>query len=73
MSLRDMKSHGHSNIFFLGVNQSGLGTSSTTNHGFYKALGRLHGPGVNNPLVWLMNRVTYHAKWATSKCDTNHK
>ena len=36
--------HGHSNIFFLGVNWSGPRTSSIANHKYYKALGRLHGP-----------------------------
>jgi len=29
---------------FLGVNQHGPMTNSTTNHIFYKAMGRLHGP-----------------------------
>jgi hypothetical protein len=29
------------------VNRSGPGTSSTTNHKFYRALGRLHGPWCN--------------------------
>ena len=36
--------------FFLGVNWSGPGTSSTTNHKFYRALGRLHGPWCKQPL-----------------------
>ena len=31
-------------FFFLRANQSGPETSSTTNHKFYKTLGRLHGP-----------------------------
>ena len=30
--------------FFSWCKPSGLGTKSTTNHKFYKALGRLHGP-----------------------------
>ena len=38
------KLHGHSNIFFLGVNQSGPKMSSTTNHNFFRALGQLNGP-----------------------------
>ena len=38
-------------FFSLGVKQSGPGTSSTTNHKFYKALGgRLHGPWCKQPL-----------------------
>jgi hypothetical protein len=51
MPFVDLKLHGHSDIFFLqvGVNQSDPGTSSTTNHKFYRALGRLH-HCVNNPL-----------------------
>ena len=36
--------------FSLGVNQSGPGTSSTANHRFYKALGRLHDPWCKQPL-----------------------
>ena len=31
-------------LYFLGVNRSSHGTSSTTNHKFYMALGQLHGP-----------------------------
>jgi hypothetical protein len=41
--------------FSLGVNRSGPGTSSTTNHKFYKALGWLHGPWCKQPL-----RATSH-------------
>ena len=37
-------------FFFLGVNQSGPKTSSTTNHKFYKALRRLQGPWSKQPL-----------------------
>jgi hypothetical protein len=44
MPFGDLELHGHSNIFFLRVNQSCPGTSSTTNHIFYRALVRLHGP-----------------------------
>ena len=42
----------HFDIFFfpLGVNQSGPGMSSTTNHIFCKALGWLHGPWCKQPL-----------------------
>ena len=36
---------------FLSVNWSGPGTPSTTNQGFYKALGRLHGPCVPVPHI----------------------
>ena len=36
-------------FFSLGVNQSGLGTRSTTNHKFYRALGRFHGPWCKQP------------------------
>ena len=50
MSCEDLELHGHSDIFFLGVNRSGPGTSSTTNHKFYRALGRLHGPRCKQPL-----------------------
>ena len=47
MSL-DLELHGHSDIFFFGVNHSGLGTSLTTNHIlFYRALGQLHDPWCN--------------------------
>ena len=35
--------------FFLGVNQSGARTSSTTNHRFYEGLGQLHGPWCKQP------------------------
>ena len=49
MSFGDLKLHGHSDIFFFGVNRSGLRTSSIANHTFYKALGWLHGPWCNNP------------------------
>ena len=31
-------------MVFLGVNRSGLGTSSTTNYKFYRAVGQCHGP-----------------------------
>ena len=44
MSFGDLKLHGLFDILFLGVNQSGHGTNSPTNHKFYKALGQLHGP-----------------------------
>ena len=36
--------------FSLGVNRSDPETNSTTNHIFYKALGRLHGPQCQQPL-----------------------
>ena len=36
--------------YFLGVNQNGPKTNSTTNHKFYEALGRLHGPWFIQPL-----------------------
>jgi hypothetical protein len=36
---------------FLSINWSGPGTRSTTNQGFYKALGRLHGPCVPVPHI----------------------
>ena len=40
----------HSDIFFFrGINWSGYGTTSTANHRFYKALGRLHGPWCKQP------------------------
>ena len=35
--------------FFFGVHWNGHRSNSIANHKFYKALGRLHGPGVNNP------------------------
>ena len=35
--------------FFLVVNRSGLGTSSTSNQRSSKALGRLHGPWCKQP------------------------
>ena len=50
MSFGDLKLHGHSDIFFLGVNWSGHGTNSTTSGKFYKALGHLHGPWCKQPL-----------------------
>ena len=50
MSSGDLELHGHSDIFFLGVNRSGPGTNSTTNHRFYMALGQLHGPWCKQPL-----------------------
>ena len=50
MPFGDLEIHGHSDIVFLGVNRSGLGTSSTGNHIFYRALGRLHGPWCKQPL-----------------------
>jgi hypothetical protein len=40
----DLELHGHSDIFPHGVNQSALGTSSTTNRKFYMGLGQLHAP-----------------------------
>ena len=36
--------------FFLGVNRSGPGMSSTTNHKIYMALGQRHGPWCKEPL-----------------------
>ena len=45
-------------FFFLGVNRTGSGTSSITNHKFHKALGRLHGPWVNIPL-WVTSFECY--------------
>ena len=51
MSLGDLELHGHSDKFFLGVNQSGHGMSSTTNHKVYMALGQLHGPWCKHPLI----------------------
>ena len=39
MSFGDLELHGYSGIFFVGVNQSGPGTSSTSNHIIYTALG----------------------------------
>ena len=51
MSFGDLELHGHSDIFFsLGVNRSDVGTSSTSNDKFYKALRRLHGPWCKQPL-----------------------
>jgi hypothetical protein len=50
MSLGNLKLHGHSDHFFLGVNQSDHGMSSTSNYRFYKALKRLHGPWCKQPL-----------------------
>jgi hypothetical protein len=48
--LRDLELHGHFDVFFyLSVNGSGPGTSSTTNHKFYEALGQLHGPRCKQP------------------------
>ena len=46
----DLELHGHSNIFFLGVNRSGRTTNSTANPKFYRALGQLHGPWCKQPL-----------------------
>ena len=55
MYFGDLELHDHSDIFFLGVNRSGPGTSSTLDHILYKALGRLHGPWCKQPLS-----VTYY-------------
>jgi hypothetical protein len=54
MSFGDLELHGHSDIFFFGVNRNDHGTSSTTNHKFYKTLGRLHGPWCKQPLSVVM-------------------
>jgi hypothetical protein len=43
-------------FFFLGVNRSGPGTSSTSNHIFYRALGHLYGPLCKQPLSLLPTR-----------------
>ena len=51
MSFEDLELHGHSDILYLRVNRNGPGTSSTTNHIFYRALGRLHGPWCKQPLL----------------------
>ena len=56
--------------FFLGVNWSGRGMSSTTNHKFYKASGQLHGPWCKQPLTlpspW-RNSQSSNAKNGNSK------
>ena len=52
MSFGDLELHGHSGFCFLGVNWSGPGTSSTTNHIFFRALGWLHGPRCKQPLSY---------------------
>jgi hypothetical protein len=44
MSFRDLNRHGHSTIFSLDVNRSGLGTSSTANQRSYNSLGRVRQP-----------------------------
>ena len=49
MTFGHLELHDYFDIFFLGVNQSGLGTSSIANHKFYKALGQLHGPWCKHP------------------------
>ena len=57
MSFGDLELHGHSSIFFLiGVNGRGPMTSSTTNHEFYRALGRLHGPWCKRSLRFVGER-----------------
>ena len=68
MSSGDLELHGHSDIFLLGVNWSATGMTQKTNHKFYGALERLHGPWCNQPLSaqgceytlsMLINNVTY--------------
>jgi hypothetical protein len=50
MSFGDLKLHGHSYLFFQGVNQSYIGTTSIANHKFYRDLRHeFMVPGVNNP------------------------
>ena len=49
--LGDLEPHDHSDIFLLGVNQSGPKMNSTTNHKFYRALELLHGPWCKEPLM----------------------
>ena len=61
MSFWDLKLHGHSNIFSsFGVIRSEPGTSSTTNHKFYRALGRPHGPWCQQALRGMLNRPWRH-------------
>ena len=66
MSFGDLKLHDHSEHFSLGVNWNGPRTSSTTNHKFYMALGRLHDPWRKRPLglyvCWLVYGSTWEAK-----------
>ena len=51
--------HSRSNILSLGVNWSDPRTSSTTNHKFYKTLGRLHSPWCKHPpFIWGLSRWT---------------
>ena len=52
----NLELHGHLDMFFLGVNGSGPGTSSTSNHIFYKALGHMHGLRCKQPLCLLPTR-----------------
>ena len=66
MSFGDLKLHGHfDSFFYLGVNQSGPRTSSTTDHKFYRALGQLHGPWCKQPLsvrsLLQKNVAIYHS------------
>ena len=49
MSLWDLELHGYSYIFSFGVTRSGPEMSSTTNHMFCMALGRLHDPWCKTP------------------------
>ena len=65
--LGDLELHDHSNIFFLGVNRSGLKTNSIANQRLYRTLGRVEQPittftgpwdefmihGVNNPFRFI--------------------
>ena len=49
--------------FPISVNQNGPDTSSTTNHRFYRALGRIHGPWCKQTLtqlaIWLCRAIYY--------------
>ena len=50
MSFGDLELHDHSAHVSLGINRSGPGTNSTTNHKFHMALRQLHGPRCQQPV-----------------------